>query len=174
VPSPKRAFDRAFADMCAAADFEAAEDHLGHALCDLYSLYELAKLSPSSQKRRRAALEASPAGRAALAIAWVRKFHTHHLIEVSKAAAVYSGYYTNLYGVLVWRDRADITIIEDDEGRRHEFYDAELAGKPVLDTLQQAVAAVVAVAATNGNPRQRDIGADTSCVTRRTPRVQDF
>jgi hypothetical protein len=144
VPSPKRAFDRAFADMCAASDFEAAEDHLSHALCDFYSLYEQAKLPPC-QKLRRAALEASPAGRAALAIAWVRKFHTHRLIEVSNAGDLYSGYYTNLYGVLVWRDRADITTIEDDEGHRHEFYDAELAGKPTLDTLQKAVSAVVAV-----------------------------
>jgi hypothetical protein len=130
--------------MCAAADFEAAEDHLSHALCDFYSLYEQAKLPPSSQKLRRAALEASPAGRAALAIAWVRKFHTHHLIEVSKAGDLYSDYYTNLYGVLVWRDRADITTVEDDEGRRHEFYDDELAGRPTLDTLQKSVTAVIA------------------------------
>jgi hypothetical protein len=145
VPSPKRAFDRAFADMCAAADFEAAEDHLAHALSDFYSLYEQAKLPPSSQQRRRAALEASPAGRGALAIAWVRKFHTHHLVEVSKVGNLYSGYYTKLYGVLVWRNRGDITTVEDNEGRRHEFYDTELAGKPVLDTLQNAVSAVIAV-----------------------------
>jgi hypothetical protein len=89
--------------------------------------------------------QASPAGRAALAIAWVRNFNTHHLVEVSKVGNLYSGYYTKLYGVLVWRNRSDITAVQDNEGRRHEFYDTELAGNPVLDTLQNAVSAVIAV-----------------------------
>jgi hypothetical protein len=141
----KRAFDRAFLDMCDAPDFAAAEDHLGHALTDIYSLYEQVRLPPSSQKLRRAALEATPEGRTALAIAWVRKFPTHHLIEVSEAADIYSGYYTRIYGVLVWRPRIEVTTTQDNEGRRHEFYDDCLAGQPVLDTLQKAVTALMAV-----------------------------
>ena len=47
VSNPKRAFDLAFADACEAADFETAKIHLGHAMDELYRLYELAKKSPS-------------------------------------------------------------------------------------------------------------------------------
>jgi hypothetical protein len=42
VTDPERAFDRSFAAMCDASDFEAAEDHLGHTVDELYRLYELA------------------------------------------------------------------------------------------------------------------------------------
>ncbi|MBV9094777.1 MAG: hypothetical protein JO132_13025 [Streptosporangiaceae bacterium] len=47
MSNPKRAFDLAFADACEAADFETAKIHLGHAMDELYRLYELAKKSPS-------------------------------------------------------------------------------------------------------------------------------
>ena len=44
-----------------------------------------------------------------------------------------------------WRPRADFTA--DTDGRDwHRFYDTYLEGRPVLDTLQIAVSAVVAVA----------------------------
>jgi hypothetical protein len=65
-----------------------------------------------------------------------------------------SGFYTDfdpdsgswtLRGLLVWRPRGEVTTIEDDEGRRHEFYDDHLAGRPVPDTLQEAVSAVMAI-----------------------------
>jgi hypothetical protein len=130
--------------MCAASDFEAAEDHFGHALADVYSLYELAKQPPSDKAARRTALEASEEGRIVLAVAWARTFNSHELIEVSRAADLYSDYYTELYGVLAWRPRSDFTTNHDGEGR-HAFYDSLLAGKPVLDTLQKAVAALVAI-----------------------------
>jgi hypothetical protein len=144
VPDPKRAFDRAFADMRAAADFEAAEDHFGHALADVYSLYELARKPPSDKAARRTALEASEEGRIALAVAWGRTFNSHELIEVSRDADLFSNYFTELFGVLAWRPRSDFTTYHDGEDR-HEFYDSLLAGKPVLDTLQKAVAALVAI-----------------------------
>jgi HSP90 family molecular chaperone len=43
------------------------------------------------------------------------------------------------------RPRSEVTTTEDDEGRRHEFYDDHLAGQPVLDTLQKAVSALIAI-----------------------------
>ena len=144
MTDPKRAFDRSFAAMCDAADFEAAEDHLGHALTDFYRLYERAKHPPSSPAARKTALEATGNGKAALAIAWVRTFHTHDVVEVSEASDIYSDYYTNLYGVLAWRPRSNFTSNPDGEGW-HLFYDRYLEGRSVLDTLQTAVSAVVAV-----------------------------
>ena len=71
-------------------------------------------------------------------------FHTHDVVEVSETANIYSGYYTRLYGVLAWRPRSSFTTNPDGEGR-HLFYDRHLEGRPVLDTLQTAVSAVVAV-----------------------------
>lgn len=38
MTDPKRAFDRSFAAMYETEDFDAAEDHLRHALADVYSL----------------------------------------------------------------------------------------------------------------------------------------
>lgn len=144
MTDPKRAFDQAFADMCRATDFEAVEDHLGHALTDLYRLYEQAKQPPMDKTSRRTALRGSPEGRTALAIVWTRAFHTHDVVEVSKAADLYSDYFTELYGTLAWRPRSDFTNNEDGEDR-HVFYDGFLAGRPVFDTLQKAVSALVAV-----------------------------
>jgi hypothetical protein len=129
--------------MCDAADFKAAEDHLGHALTDFYRLYERAKQPPSSPAARKAALEATDEGKTALAIAWARKFHTHDVVEVSEAADIYSGYYTKLYGVLAWL-RSSFTTNSDGE-HWHLFYDRYLEGRPVLDTLRTAVSAVVAI-----------------------------
>jgi hypothetical protein len=144
MTDPGRAFGRSFVAMCDAADFEAAEDHLSHALTDFYRLYERAKQPPSSSAARKAALEATDEGKTALAIAWARNFHTHDVVEVSEVAGIYSGYYTKLYGVLAWQPRSSFTTNSDGE-HRHLFYDRYLEGRPVLDTLQTAVSAVVAV-----------------------------
>jgi hypothetical protein len=129
MTDPRRAFDRSFAAMCEAADFEAAEDHLGHALTDFYRLYEQARQPPASPASRRAALEATDEGKTALAIAWARNFHTHDVVEVSQAADIYSGYYTKIYGVLAWRPRFDFTANTDGEDR-HLFYDRYLERHP--------------------------------------------
>jgi hypothetical protein len=144
VTDPKQGFDLAFKALCEAADFDAAEIHLGHAMEDLYRLYELAKQPPSSKAARDAALDSTGDGKTALAIVWARKFRTHDVAEVSRAAGIYSDYYTNLYGVLAWRRRSDFTPATD--GRNwHLYYDSYLEGRPVLDTLQTAASAVIAV-----------------------------
>jgi hypothetical protein len=103
VADPKRGLDLAFVAIAEAADFEAAESHLGHTMEDLYRLYELARQPPSTKVLRDAALEATDDGKTALAMVWGRKFRTHEVVEVSQAADMYSDYYTNLYGVLAWR-----------------------------------------------------------------------
>lgn len=144
MTDPKRGFDLAFVAIAEAADFEAAESHLGHAMEGLYRLYELARQPPLTKALRDAALEATDDGKTALAIVWTRKFRTHEVVEVSQAADMYSDYYTNLYGVLAWRPRSD--FMADTDGRGwHLFYDTYLEGRPVLDTLQAAISAVVAV-----------------------------
>jgi hypothetical protein len=142
MTDPKRGFDLAFASLCEAADFDTAEVHLGHAMEDLYRLYELAKKPPSSSRARDAALGTTDQGKTALATVWTRKFRTHDVMEVSRAADVYSNYYTNLYGVLAWRLRSDFTTTTDGRGW-HLLYDTYLEGRPVLDTLQTAASAVV-------------------------------
>src|SRR5689334_22264304 len=99
VIDPKRAFDLAFAAACEAKDFDIAEARLGHAMEDVYRLYELAKRPPSTGTARDAALNTTAGGQTALAAVWARKFRTHEVIEVSQPADAYSDYYTNMYGV---------------------------------------------------------------------------
>jgi hypothetical protein len=144
VTDPQLGFDLAFKALCEAADFQAAEAHLFHAMEDFYSLYELAKQPPSSKAARNAALDATSDGKTALAIVWARKFRTHDVVEVSQAADTYSDHYTNLHGVLAWRPRSDFTTTTDGRGW-HLLYDSYLRDRPVLDTLQTAASAVVAV-----------------------------
>jgi hypothetical protein len=151
VTDPKQGFDLAFKALCEAADFDAAEICLGHAMEDLYRLYELAKQPPSTKASRDVALEATDSGKTALAVVWARKFRTHDVVEVSRAADIYSDYLTNLYGMLAWRPRSDFTTSTD--GRDwHLLYDSYLEGRPVLDTLQTAVSAVMAVIANGPKP----------------------
>jgi hypothetical protein len=144
VSNPKRGFYLAFAAACEAGDLETAEIHLGHAMDELYRLYELAKKSPSKadKKTRDEALVKIDKGETAGAIVWARKYRIHDSMEVSQAASLYSDCYTNLYGVLAWRPRSDFTA-EDDDGRGwHLAYDTYLEGSPVLDTLQDAAKAL--------------------------------
>lgn len=149
MSDPKRAFDLAFAAACEAGDFDTAEIHLGHAMDELYRLYELAKKSPSKadKRARDEALVKIDKGEIAGAVVWARKYRIHDSMEVSQAADLYSNYYTNLYGVLAWRPRSDFTT-EDDDGRGwHLSYDTYLEGCPVLDTLQEAAKALEALVA---------------------------
>ena len=153
MSDPKRAFALAFTAACKAEDFEAAEIHVGHAMDELYRLYELAKESSSRRDRaaRDEALVKIDKGEIAGAVIWARKFRTHdsmqlsqavEAVEVSQAADRYGSYYTNLYGVLVWRPRSDFTT-DDDNGRGwHLFYDTRLEDHPVLETLQHAAKAL--------------------------------
>jgi hypothetical protein len=147
VSDPKRGFDLAFAAACEAGDLETAEIHLGHAMDELYRLYELAKRSSSGADRRARdeALASIDKGQVAGAVVWARKYRIHDSMEVSRAAGLYSDYYTNLYGVLAWLPRSDFTEQDDDGRGWHLSYDAYLEGRPVLDTLRHAAKALVAL-----------------------------
>lgn len=149
MADPKRAFDRAFVQVAAAPDFDAAVDQIGHALGDIYSLYELAKNPPSDKTKRRQGLEVSNEGKTALAIAWIRTFNTHEAITVNQDGDVFTDYYVKRYRVPLWRPRVAITSNIDGEGR-HVFYDQYLADLPVLDTMQGAVSALVKFLQDNG------------------------
>lgn len=141
VSDPKRGFELALAAACEAEDFDTVEIHVGHAMDEVYRLYELAKTSPArvDKKTRDEALVKIDKGKTAAAVVWARKYRVHDSMEVSRAADLYSDYFTKLYGVLAWRPRSHFTT-EDDNGRGwHLFYDAYLEGHPVLDTLQHAV-----------------------------------
>jgi hypothetical protein len=142
VTDPKRGFDLAFAAACQAEDFETIEIHLGHAMEDLYRLYELAKKPPPSKAARDGALAQTDEGRTALAVVWARKFRTHESMELSQAADLFSNYFTNLFGVLAWRPRSEFGAGEDGDRGWHAFYDTYLDGRSVLDTLQTAVSAI--------------------------------
>ena len=74
------------------------------------------------------------------------QFDTHQLFAVASAEDMYSVYYTNLYGVLAWLPLAALPERADRTGwRRHECYESELAGRPVLDTLRSAFDALAAL-----------------------------
>jgi hypothetical protein len=153
VINPKQGFDLAFAAACEARDFETAESHLGHAIEDMYQLYELAKMSSSKADRtaRDVALVKVERGQTAAAVVWARKYRFHDCVEVSQVADLFSDYYTNLYGVLAWRPRCDFTTQDDDGRGWHLFYDTCLQDRPVLDTLQDAAKALE-VLVTSMNP----------------------
>jgi hypothetical protein len=153
--SIKRAFDIAFTGMCAASDFDTFEAHFGHALGDFYRLYELAGQPPSSEANRNGSLEASTNGKIALAVAWSRKFRTHDLVEVTGPGDVFTDYFTDLFGTLIWRDSSYIASVmasptrkkppTASDRKRAGYYRDHLAGKPVLDTLQGGIGALLAI-----------------------------
>jgi hypothetical protein len=141
--SIKRAFDLAFSEMCQSDNLLVFEAHFGHALGDLYRLFELAGRPPSSESGRRAALEATAEGQAALGAAWARKFRTHKLIEVTQEADF--DRYSDFYGSLAaWRPRSTFTTSTGPENRGL-YYDKRLAGHHVLDTMRTAIQALLAI-----------------------------
>lgn len=84
-----------------------------------------------------------------LAIVWARKFRTHDVVEVSRAADVYSRYYTKIMACSPGGPVSDFKAGPDGRGW-HLLYDTYLEGRPVLDTLQTAASAAIAL--TPGRP----------------------
>lgn len=68
---------------------------------------------------------------------WARNFDTHGLFTTAAAGDVYSDFYTELYGVMVWVPLSSLPSQPDGHGR-HLDYEALLACQPVLDTLRGA------------------------------------
>jgi hypothetical protein len=140
----ERAFQTAFRHMCEAATFDDAADQLSNALHQLYRLSELGQAygGPTGFYQR---LTNVSGGDVAAAVLWVRTFDTHGAVEVGKPADVLSDYVTNLLGVLVWKHRAQLPPPDPKYPAhgRDLLYDKRLAGKPVLDTTQVALRALL-------------------------------
>jgi hypothetical protein len=143
VPTPdatfdriKRAFDESFKRMCSAPYDTDLEDELSNLLHHLYRLAEWARKQKGLAKVDffRAALAQSPEARPAL---WVRTFDTHDALVTASTGDVYSDYYTNMYGVLVWEPLQTLQATDATFGRDND-YAVSLAGKPVLDTIRAA------------------------------------
>lgn len=72
------------------------------------------------------------------ALVLMRHKDTHQLVQVTEPADVFTDYFTNKFGTLVWDAPADAVA-----DNRYSKYDAAfLEGRPVLDTLRAAYDAV--------------------------------
>lgn len=148
----KRPFDAAFLRMCQAADPDLLDDELSNMLQQMYRLGELRKrrwkraASPSApgtgkltETELNAKVKAVPGVMGAL---WIRAFDTHDVVQVSTLKDAYTDFYTEMYGVLVWKPVASMPfVIEPTKNPhldRYEDYKASLQNRPVLDTMRQA------------------------------------
>jgi len=74
----------------------------------------------------------------------VRTFDTHDAVVVGKMGDIYTDYYTEMYGTLVWRPLRDLPERSKAYGHDDE-YATQLAGRPVLDTVRRAFDALAAM-----------------------------
>lgn len=83
----KRAFALAFTAACKAKDSGAAGIQVGHAMGELYRLYELGGKSPSRAGRaaRDETVVKIGKGEIAGAVIWAPKFRTHDCMQLSQA-----------------------------------------------------------------------------------------
>ena len=147
--SVRRPFDAAFHRMCSATTVGDLEDELSNALHHLYRLAELCKTrfgvdSQAFYHGSTAVLRRSQDLRAARAIAWARAFDTHETVVVASHSDIYSNFYTEMYGSLVWKPLAQLPV-QTDKHDRHIDYQSELQGRPVLDSIRRAFDALAAL-----------------------------
>jgi hypothetical protein len=135
----RRAFDAAFLRMCAAKNPEVAEDELSNLLSQIYRLGELVKKRKfgGNNKRFNAALCGTLEGSTARATLWARTFDTHDAVVVGKMGDVFSDFFTEMFGILVWRPLTDLPEQSSKYGQ-HDDYATYLAGRAVLDTARLA------------------------------------
>jgi hypothetical protein len=127
--------DGAFKRLLAAADQQEALVALTEALNWLHSLEELHR-ERLKDKRYFDERSKTPDGRTTGALVYARGAMHHRLVNWSPLGEAYSDYYTDMYEVLVWVDSAPEL---DPKGKgRDAYFDALVAGKPVLDTLDKA------------------------------------
>jgi hypothetical protein len=136
----QRPFDAAFLRMCQAGDVDLLGDELSNMLHHMYRLIELCRrrwqLNSSGLDAR--VVNVVPG---ALGAAWIRSYDTHEIAEVSTIRDVYSGFYTALNGVLVWKPVAAMRFVskptKGSAFTRYQDY-RSLENKPVLDTMRRA------------------------------------
>lgn len=139
----KRPFDAAFLRMTEAGSIELLRDELSNTLHHMYRLGELCHqrwqltTDKDAEFNRRAV--AVPGVIGAL---WIRCYDTHDMARLATAGDVYTDYYTELYGVLVWNTLGAMPFAKRPTKpamiERYDDYSRSLENKPVLDTLRQA------------------------------------
>jgi hypothetical protein len=141
----ERAFRASFGRMCAANTFDAAADELSNMLHQLYRLSELAKPRYDGATGFYAALAQQSGGEVAGAMLWARTFDTHSVARVAAAGDVISDYITEMVGVLVWKPRSQLPPADPryPSHGRYVLYGRFLEGRPVLDTSQVALNAMI-------------------------------
>jgi hypothetical protein len=137
------AFDAAFLRMCEAETSDALMAELSNMLHHLFRLREHCKNRvPGYYATEQSGSELS----AARGASWARNLDTHELFDTASLEDVYSGYYTAVYGTLVWKPLADLPSQVDSTGNHREVdYAAELEGKVILDSLRGAFDAMAAL-----------------------------
>jgi hypothetical protein len=139
----RRAFDAASRRMCEAGDEGQLADELSNMLHHLYRLGELQShrwgLTKSAFNAKVSAVPGALGG------LWIRAFDTHEVATVSELGDLISDYYTNIYGVLVWRSHAAMPFANSDKDGRYVDYDTNLQDRPVLDTLNAAFSGLEAL-----------------------------
>jgi hypothetical protein len=77
---------------------------------------------------------------------WARTFDTHDTVVVASVGDVFSDFWTELWGVLVWKPLASLPEQVDNHGHgRHLDYRDVLQGRAVLDTTRRAFDAMAAL-----------------------------
>jgi hypothetical protein len=73
---------------------------------------------------------------------WIRCFDTHEIAEVSATGDVYTDFYTEMYGVAVWKPVEAMGFVKKPTKGwplpRYEDYQGHLENKAVLGTMQRA------------------------------------
>jgi hypothetical protein len=139
----RRPFDAALLRMCQAGDVDLLRDELSNMLHHMYRLGELRRrrwsisTDVNAQVNQRA--KAVPGVMGAL---WIRCYDTHEIASLATPGDVYSDYYTEMYGVLVWKPLAAMPFASRPKrvamSDRYDDYEVALRNKPVLDTLRGA------------------------------------
>jgi hypothetical protein len=141
----RRAFDSAFQRVCASTTPADAENEFSSMLDWLYRLNELGKrrLGDKTFHQRMVGSDDLRAARAAI---WARTFDVHDVVAVAAMGDVFSDYFTEMFGVLVWNPLASLPDQTDKWGHdRHLDYASFLENRSVLGTSRRAFDAMAAL-----------------------------
>ena len=133
-----RPFDAAFLRMCRAGDTDVRRDELSNMLHHMYRLSELCarrwQLKGDHTAINAWVINVVPG---ALGGVWIRTYDTHDISSISTSGDVYSDFYTELYGVALWKPLATMPFVNKPTKawgvQRYNDYQ-NLEDKAVLDT----------------------------------------
>ena len=128
------AFGAAFRRMCEATSDDLMAE-LSSLLHHLFRLRELCKMRLTGFNDTEWLTADLTAARAAI---WARNFDTHQLYTGASLEGVFSGFFTAMYGVLVWKPLSSFPEQQTSPDRGRD-YAATLEGKTVLDTVRHSI-----------------------------------